>query len=197
MHSTQAILHTIWLSFLCLLVSFYSSIHNIFPLWKTKRLLQHVMWAGTQWAMAVLRVWSFLLSISINKASSFPTPGDIRYLTSSYSAKTGIKQSPWDPSIAVSGKGQEERAQVAVYKWLLLWLNFNKIGQSPLLDNSQWLGFNERNYIWFLELGCLYWAKILGFFFFRMCILYYDCIDLQPFSRKAINFFRFFSLCVV
>lgn len=73
------------------------------------------MWAGTQWVMAVLRVWSFLLSISINKASSFPTPGDSVYLTSSYSAKTGIKQNPWDLSMAVSGKGQK-RAQVAVYK---------------------------------------------------------------------------------
>lgn len=86
---------------------FYSSIHNTFPLWKTKTLSQLVIWAGTQWAMAVLRVWSFLLSISINKASSFPTPGDIMYLTSSYSAKTGIKQSPWDPSIAVNVKGQK------------------------------------------------------------------------------------------
>lgn len=144
--------------------------------------------------MAVLRVWSFLLSISINKASSFPTLGDIVHLTSSYSDKTGIKQSPWDPSMAVSERGQEERAQIAVYKWLLLWLNFNQIGQSPLLDNSQWLGSNERNHLWFLELGCLYWAKIC---FFRTYILYYDCIDLQPFSRKDIHFLGFCSLCVV
>lgn len=126
--------------------------------------------------MAVLRVWSFLLSISINKASSFPTLGDIVHLTSSYSAHTGIKQSPWDPSMAVSEKGQEERAQIAVYKWLLLWLNFSQIGQSPLLDNSQWLGSNERNHLWFLELGCLYWAKIcfLEHIYFTMTVLIYN-----------------------
>lgn len=154
------------------------------------------MWAGTHWAMAVLRVWSFLLSISINKTSSFPTPGDIMYLTNSYSAKTGIKQSPWDPSIAVSGKGQEERAQVAVYKWLLLWLNFNQIGQAPLLDNSQWL--SSKKLYCFLELGCLYWAK-------SFCCCCCCCLERIYFTMTVLIYSRFqgkhlfsqvlFSLC--
>lgn len=80
--------------------------HFNVSLWKTKTLSQHVMGAGTQQAMAFLRVPSFPLSLAVSKTSSFPTSRDIMDATRTYSSRAGIPQYPWDASRAVSRKGQ-------------------------------------------------------------------------------------------